>query len=174
MRIYKEDDHYFGAWNAQIKGQVDWTPFHSAEEVQEMKPRMTSKSLPALSSTSKLVPKETRSDPEDHRRVELMGGDDARGLVKTEAAPINHFMQWFQAISANMNAEAQKRALSASRKAASSMFADEGDYEGNLNVIEAAPVQSDLRRVEYSAEMAEVGFPLQSQHQRDSPREQQH
>ena len=34
-----------------------------------------------------------------------------------------------EAIPANMNAEAQKRALAASRKAASSVFADVGDDE---------------------------------------------
>ena len=58
-----------------------------------------------------------------------------------------------------MNAEAQKRALAASRKAASSVFADVGDDKGSLIVAQAAPVQGDVRRVEYSAEMAEVGFP---------------
>ena len=57
-----------------------------------------------------------------------------------------------------MNAEAQRRALSTSHKAASSVFTDEGDDKGSLNVVEAAPVQGDLRRVEYSAEMAEIGF----------------
>ena len=80
--------------------------------IQETKPKMTSKPLPALSSTLKLVLKETPSDPEYCRRVELMGEGDARGLAKTEVAPINHFVNWFQAISANMNAEEQKRALS--------------------------------------------------------------
>ena len=70
-----------------------------------------------------------------------MGGGNARGLAKTDVAPINHFVQWFQAISANMNAEAQRRALSALQKAAFSVFINEGDDE-------------DL----YSAEMAEIGF----------------
>ena len=60
----------------------------------------------------------------------------------------------------NMNVEAQKRALVASRKAASSVFADVGDVEESLIAAEAAPVQSDVRRVEYSAEMAEIGFLL--------------
>ena len=57
-----------------------------------------------------------------------------------------------------MNVEAQKRALSASHKSASSVFADEGDDERSLNMVKAAPVQGDLRRVEYSAEMVEIGF----------------
>ena len=61
-----------------------------------------------------------------------------------------------------MNAEAQKRALVASRKAASSVFTDVGDDEDSLTVAEAAPVRGDVRRVEYSAEMAEIGFPAQS------------
>ena len=69
-----------------------------------------------------------------------MGGGDTRRLAGTDAALINHFVQWFQAISANMNAEAQKRALATSRKAASSAFADVGDDEESLIAAEAAPV----------------------------------
>ena len=69
-----------------------------------------------------------------------MGGGDARGLAKTDVAPINHFVQWFQAISANMNAEAQRRAMSASQKADSSVFTNEGDDEESSNVVKAAPV----------------------------------
>ena len=61
-----------------------------------------------------------------------------------------------------MNVEAQRRDLSVLQKAASSVFTDEGDDEGSSNVVEAAPVQGDLKRVEYSAEMAEIGFPSQS------------
>ena len=57
-----------------------------------------------------------------------------------------------------MNAEVQRRVLSASWKAASSVFTNEGDDEGSLNVVKVAPVQGDLRRVENSAEMAEIGF----------------
>ena len=53
-----------------------------------------------------------------------MGGGDARRLAGTML--INHFVHWFQAISVNMNAEAQRKALSASQKAASSVFANEG------------------------------------------------
>ena len=58
-----------------------------------------------------------------------MDGDDARRLAETDAALINHFVRWFQAISANMNAEAQNRALAASRKAASLVFTDVRDDE---------------------------------------------
>ena len=61
-----------------------------------------------------------------------------------------------------MNAEAQKRALAASRKAASSVFTDVGDDEDSSVAAEAAPAQGDVRRVEYSAEMAEIGFPAQN------------
>ena len=39
-----------------------------------------------------------------------------------------------------MNAEAQRRALSASQKVASSVFTDEGDDEESSNVAEVAPV----------------------------------
>ena len=45
-----------------------------------------------------------------------------------------------QVISANMNAEAQRKALSASWKAASSVFTDEGDDGESLNVVKVAPV----------------------------------
>ena len=61
-----------------------------------------------------------------------------------------------------MNAEAQKRVLVASRKAASSVFTDVGDDEESLIAAEAAPAGGDVRRVEYSAEMAKIGFPVQS------------
>ena len=66
-----------------------------------------------------------------------------------------------------MNTEAQKRALAASRKAASSVFTDVGDDEvGSIAVkpapVKTAPVRGDVRRVEYSVEMAEIGFPSQS------------
>ena len=39
-----------------------------------------------------------------------------------------------------MNAEAQRRALSALQKAASSVFADEGNDEESSNMIKVAPV----------------------------------
>ena len=57
-----------------------------------------------------------------------------------------------------MNAEAQRRALSALWKAASSVFTDDGDDEESSNMIKAAPVQGDLRSVKYSAEMTLVFF----------------
>ena len=69
-------------------------------------------------------------------------------MTGADAAPINNFVQWFQAISANMNTEAQKRALAASRKAASSVFADVGDDEVSSIAVQVAPVQGDVRRVE--------------------------
>ena len=45
---------------------------------------------------------------------------DVRRVVGTSATWINNFVHWFQAILANMNPEAQRRALAAPRKAASS------------------------------------------------------
>ena len=81
--------------------------------VQLTKLRMTLKPLPASSSVSKLVPKETRSDAEEHQRIELIGGGDTAGLAKTDGSPVKHFIKWFEAISVNMNTEAQRKALSA-------------------------------------------------------------
>ena len=69
--------------------------------------KLTSKSLPA-SSTSKLVPPETQSDAEDHQQIKLTAGGNTGRLAGADAAPINNFVRWFQAISANMNAEAQR------------------------------------------------------------------
>ena len=46
-----------------------------------------------------------------------------------------------------MNAEAEKRALAASRKAASSVFIDVGDDEASSIAVQAAPVQGDVRRI---------------------------
>ena len=70
-----------------------------------------------------------------------------------------------------MNAEVQKRVLVASRKAASLVFTDVGDDEDSSAVAKATPAQGDVRRVEYSAEMAEISFPAQSRDQGDSPKE---
>ena len=61
-------------------------------------------------------------------------------MIGADVAPINNFVQWFQAISANMNTEAQKRALAVSRKAALSVFTDVGDDEASLIAVQAAPV----------------------------------
>ena len=97
------------------------------------------------------------------KNVQLTAGGNTRRVIRADVAPINNFVQWFQAISANMNTEAQKRALAASRKAASSVFADVGDDEVSLIAVQAAPDRGDMRRVEYSAEMA--GFSSQSRDQ---------
>ena len=64
-------------------------------------------------------------------------GGDTNGVIGADVAPINNSLQWFQAISANMNAEAQKRELAASRKAALSVFADVGDDEVSSIVVQA-------------------------------------
>ena len=98
-----------------------------------------------------------------HRRVKLIGGSDAKGSVKAEFGPINHFVCWFQTISANLNVEAQKSASSASQEAASSVLANEWYDKGKSDAVKVAPVRGDLRRVEYSAKMAEIGFPSRGQ-----------
>ena len=110
------------------------------------------KPLPPTSAL-KLVPK----DLKDNRRVKLTGAGDARGSAKAEIGPINHFVHWFQTISANMNVGAQKRALSASWEAA--VLTNEWYDKWKLNAVKVAPVQSDQRSSEYSAEMAGIGFP---------------
>ena len=69
-----------------------------------------------------------------------------------------------------MNTEAQRRALATSRKAASSVFPDVGDKEVSLIAVETAPVRGDVRRVEYSVEMTEVGFPSRSRDEGCPPR----
>ena len=74
-----------------------------------IKPKLTLKPLPARSSTSKLVPPETQSDAKNCQQIELTAVGNVRRSAGADAALINNFMQWFQAISANMNAEAQKR-----------------------------------------------------------------
>ena len=128
------------------------------------KPKVTSKPLPPT-APSKLVQKDAQSELEDLQRVKLTGGGDAKGPVKAEVQLLNHFVCWFETISANMNVEAQKRALSASQKATSSVLADEWYDEKKSDTVKVAPAQSDQRRVKYSTEMAEIGFPSQSQDQ---------
>ena len=94
----------------------------------------------SANSTSKLVPPETEIDAEECQCIQLTAGGDARRVIGADVTPINNFVQLFQAISANMNAEPQKRALAASRKAASSVFTDVGDDEASLIAVQAAPV----------------------------------
>ena len=118
-------------------------------------------------------PLRLKSDAEEHQSAQLAAVGDIRRVVGTDVTPINNFVQWFQAISANMNTEAQRRALAASRKAASSVFPDVGEEEASSIAVQAAPVQGDVRRVEYSAEMAVVGFPSQSREEGCPPRGQQ-
>ena len=72
-----------------------------------------------------------------------------------------------------MNTEAQRRALAASRKAALSVFADVGEGEVCLIAVQAAPVRGDVRRVEYSVEMAAVEFPSQNREEGCPPRGRQ-
>ena len=89
---------------------------------------------------------------QDHpRRVELTDGSDAKDLAKVEASPIKHFLCWFQTISANLDTEAQKRESSALQKATSSVLTNEWYDEGILSVVKVALIQSDTRRVKYSA-----------------------
>ena len=78
---------------------------------------VTSKPLPT-DTTLKLTPPETQGDTEEWQCMQAIAGDDVRRVVGTSAAPINNFVHWFQAISANINPEAQRRALAASGKAA--------------------------------------------------------
>ena len=124
-----------------LPGAMGIPPPKTQECIKRMIPIL--EQLPARSSTSKLVPPETRSDAEDHQWIKLMAGGNARRSSGVDAVLINNFMRWFQAISANMNAEAQKRALAAPRKAASSVFADVGDDEDSSIAAEAAPAPGD-------------------------------
>ena len=68
-----------------------------------------------------------------------MGGSDARDLVKVKMGPIKYFVHWFQTISANLDTEVQKRALSALRETASPVLTNEWYNEGKSNVVKAAP-----------------------------------
>ena len=93
---------------------------------------------------------------------------DVRRVEGTSATLINNFVHWFEAILANMNPEAQGRALAASRKVASSVFTDAGDDEMSLIVGKTAPALGDVSKVKYSTEMAAVGFPPQNRDERHS------
>ena len=99
--------------------------------------------------------------------MQVIAGGDVRRAEGTSAASINNnIVHWFQAISANMNSKAQRRALAASRKAASLGFTDAGDDEMISIAVETAPALGDVRKVEYSAEMAALGFPPQNRDER--------
>ena len=68
-----------------------------------------------------------------------MGRGDTKGSVRAEVQLLNHFVCWFETISGNMNVEAQKRALSASQKAVSSVLANEWYDKEKSDAVEAAP-----------------------------------
>ena len=89
---------------------------------------VTSKPLPA-GAASKLESPETQSNAEEWQCRQVMAGGEVRRTEVIGVTPINNFVHWFEAISANMNPKAQQRALAASRKAALSVFADAGDDE---------------------------------------------
>ena len=86
---------------------------------------VTSKPLPA-GAALKPEPPETWSDAEEWQHRQVMAGGKVRRTEGTGATPISSFVHWFKVISANMNPNAQQRALAASRKAASSVFNDAG------------------------------------------------
>ena len=94
--------------------------------------------------------------------MQAIVGDDVRRVVGTSATLINNFVHWFEAILANMNLEAQRRALAASRGAASLVFADAGDDKTNSIAVKTAPTLGDVRKVKYSAEMPAVRFAPQN------------
>ena len=126
------------------------------------KPKLmvTLKPLPA-GVASKLAPPETQSDAEEQQCRQVINGGEVRRTEGTGATPINNFVHWFKVISTNMNPEAQRRALAASRKAASSVFTDAGVDEADSIAVKTAPAL-DVRKVEYSTEMAAVGFAPQN------------
>ena len=132
---------------------------------------VTSKPLPA-GAASKLVPPETQSDAEELQPRQAMAGGEVRRTEGTGTLPIN-FVHWFKAISTNMNPEAQQRALVASRQAASSVFTDAGDDEGDSIAMKTAPTLRDVRKVKYSGEMAAVGYAAQNRGERCSSEDKQ-
>ena len=67
-----------------------------------------------------------------------------------------------------MNPKAQRRTLVASKKTASSVFADARDDEGDSIALKTAPTLGDVRKTKYSAEMAAVGFAPQNRDQKHS------
>ena len=88
---------------------------------------------------------------EEQQHMQAIAGGDVRRVVGTSVTQINNFMHWFQAISANMNPEAQRKALAASRRAALSVFADAED------TIKMTQALGDVRNGKYSTEMVAVG-----------------
>ena len=60
--------------------------------IRMIKPKLTSKLLPARSSASKLVPPETQIDAEDRQWIKLTAGGDARRSAGADAALISNFM----------------------------------------------------------------------------------
>ena len=140
-------------------------------QLTKLKPKwksmVTLKPLPA-DAASKLTPPETRSDAKEWQCRQAIAVGDVRRVEGTSATLINNFVHWFKVILANMNLEAQQRALAASRKVASLVFTDAGDDEMSLIAVKTVPALGDVRKVKYSAEMVVVGFPPQNRDDRHS------
>ena len=79
-------------------------------------------------------------------------GGDVRRVTGTSTTAINSFVHWFETIITNMNPEVKRKAVAASRKAASLVFADARDDEMGSIAVKAGLVLN-VRKVEYSAEM---------------------
>ena len=136
------------------------------------KPMVTSKPLLA-GAASRLVPPKTQSDTEELQHRQVITGGKVRRTEGTGALPINNFVHRFETISTSMNPKAQRRALVASRKAASSVFTDAGDDEGDLITVKTALTLGDVRKLEYSTEMAAVGFTPQNRDEKSSSEDRQ-
>ena len=85
-QMYKKDDSFFGVGNTNVDRKVDWAPLHSTKGVGPSQnlimlpviitePKLTSKPLPAWSSTSKLFPPKTQSNAEECQWIRLMPGE---------------------------------------------------------------------------------------------------
>ena len=92
----------------------------------------------------------------------MSGGGDAQAKARAETNPVNHFVCWFNTNSANLNTEVKKKTLFASVEAATSGIESEWCDEKKSDVEGAAPAQSDVRQVIYSAEDVVIGFPSQN------------
>ena len=99
--------------------------------------------------------------------MQAIAGGDTRRVAGTSATLINTFVHWFQSISANMDPEAQRKALAAPRRAASLVFADAGDDK--TSSVKTTQAFGGVRKVKYSTEMVAVGFTPQNKDKKHPP-----
>ena len=129
--------------------------------LQPTRPQVTLKPLPAAGCGSRLAQDQPQSKFGTFKPSGATGNACTSRSRDTEIVLISLFMSWFKTISANLDEKVKQRALFACWEAASSVIAKElcdreEPTEATHGCPEATHGHPEARRVEYSAETADI------------------